>query len=125
MTATVPDIHGRLSQYRRDGLTVLCPAGGLDRALVDEVRAAALAARAPVIVDLGDAVLIDPDALRRIADWELYRPEMCVVCPRSPGRELLRRVGVDELIAIFDDVDSAVGARDSGVRGATWSEPSR
>ena len=125
MTATVPadEIQGRLSQYRRDGFAGICPIGGLDRALVDEVRGAALAARAPVIVDLRDAVLIDLVEVSRIAaDWELYRPEMCVVCPGSPGRDLLRRADVDRVVAVFDDVEDAMTARAGGGRqAARWS----
>ena len=102
----------RVSHHRRDDIVVLRPIGALDGTLVDEVRELALGAHAPVIVELNECVLVDPAALRRIAQgWELYRPQMCIVCHRAGGRQLLARAGVDQHLAIFERVGQALVAR--------------
>jgi anti-anti-sigma regulatory factor len=115
----------RIDQQRVEGAMLVRPIGGLDSDLVAEVRQTVLQARSPVVIDLTGSVLVDPVALQRIAkDWDLYRPRMCVVCERPSGRELLTRAGIDEDLAVFDDVDEALQALTSTGAGADGWTPS-
>lgn len=127
VTATVSreQDRPRVDQQRVDGAVVVQPIGRLDADLVGDVRQVALEAHAPVIVDLTGSVLIDPIAVQRIAhDWELYRPRMCIVCPRPTGRELLVRAGLHEHLAIFDDAEVALDALRSSTDAADGWSPS-
>ena len=113
MAATVRTQRAqRVSQHRREEVVVLRPVGALDGTLVGEVRQLALEAHAPVIVELTECVLVDPAALQRIAlGWERYRPQLCIVCHRASGRQLLERAGIDQHLAIFERVGQALVAR--------------
>lgn len=111
MTATVRPHGGeaRIVQVRRDPAVVIRPVGALDEDLADEIRELALEAHAPVVVDLGDCVLTSRRSIRRIAlAWQLYRPQLCVVCRRDSGRPMLARAGIADHLAVFDSVDEAL-----------------
>jgi anti-anti-sigma regulatory factor len=99
----------RISQHRVGVVAVLSPRGGLDFEVAEELRELALGAHAPVVIDLGECVLIHPESIHRLAaDQALHRPQMCLVCPRQSGRELLRLAAVDEHLAIFGTVEGAL-----------------
>ena len=130
MTATVSSEHQRprIEQERVDAAVVVRPIGGLDSDLVADVRQVILEARAPVVIDLTESVLIDPTAVQRFATgWELFRPRMAVVYHRPAGRELLARAGLHEHLSIFDQVDDALHALASSTQDVDgWSpEPAR
>jgi hypothetical protein len=109
----------RISQHRVGAVAVLCPRGGLDFEVAEELRELALGAHAPVVIDLRECVLIHPESIHRLAvDRALYRPQLCLVCPRQSGRELLRLAAVDEHLAIFATVERALEALE---RGKQWT----
>ena len=116
---TQPDTP-RVDRQRIGEMTVLRPRGRLDRDLADDVRQFALEAHGPVVIDLDDCALIDPASVQRLAfEWELYRPEMCVVSSRNATRELLHLASVDQELPVFADVDHAADARQASGR---WSQ---
>ena len=120
-TLTPPSEPARVTQLRRDGVSIIRPTGRLDADLADEIRHLALEARAPVVVDLDDCVLIDPAAvLRIVSGWEFFRPEMCVVSSRPGARQLLQRAGVDAELAVFPSVDHAMDDRADPTTGDRW-----
>ena len=111
MTATVrPQGKApRITQTRMDGATILRPIGALDGNLVEDIREVALEAHGPVVVDLEEAVLVDPTPLRRIVlGWQLYRPPMCIVCHRPAALELLHRADIGQHVAVFESVEAAL-----------------
>lgn len=119
-TVRTPQGGPRISEHRLDGVVVLRLTGGLDRALVDEVRKRAITARAPVIVDVDECVLVDPAPVQHLAmDWELYRPDMCIVTGCPGCREFLARAGIEEHLAVFERTDDAIDVRRS--TGNRWS----
>lgn len=76
----------------------------------------------PVVVDLTDAVIIDPRGLRRLdpARWGLREQDIGIVCRRSSGRALLSR-GASVRWRAFPTVDdawSAVSADPSAQAGS-------
>jgi hypothetical protein len=102
----------RIDRHRCDEVVILRPIGALDRLLVEELRDLVLSARAPVVIDMDECVLVDPAAVRRIAlGWDLYRPDMCMVCRAAAARELLVRAGVYQYVAVFEAIDLAVRTR--------------
>lgn len=111
MTATVrpQDQTSRIRQTRLDGVSIVRPAGALDRMLADDIRGCALDAHAPVVIDLTDCVVTDTASLRRVAvEWQLYRPHMCMVSPRATLRRPLRRSGIDQHLPVFTSVEQAM-----------------
>ena len=120
---TRPDDTPRVERLRIGDMTVLRPRGGLDRDLADDVRQFALEAHGPVVIDLDECILVDPRSVQRLAfEWEMYRPEMCVVSSRNATRELRHHVRVDEELLVFDDVDRALEDRRASGRWSTSIE---
>lgn len=114
MTATVrtQGQTSHITQNRLDGVSIIRPAGALDRTLADDIRECSCEAHTPVVIDLTDCVLTDAASLRRVAvEWQLYRRHMCVVSPRATARRLLRRSGIDQHVPVFRSVDEAMQAR--------------
>ena len=101
-----------IRSQERDGVVVLRPAGQLDRAGVAEVHQAAsdLADR-PVIIDLTDCILTEPNALGDLADDDGDQLDVCFVSHRSTCRILLARTGVTSRFAVFHHVEDALQAR--------------
>lgn len=93
-------------------IVVLEPLGQLDRAGVEGVRrAAAEMAPRPVVIDLRDCVLTDPNALAGIVDEEDDPTELCFVSHRPTCRLLLARTGITSRFAVFDRLEDALQAR--------------
>lgn len=113
MAITVPPRSRRapISQQRAGAVVILRPSGPLDDDLADDIREAALEAHHPVVIDLSDCAVVGREPAQRIAfAWKLFRPRMSIVCPRSSGRRLLHRAGVDSHVAVFPTVAAAVEA---------------
>ena len=103
----------RISVRRTDGVAVVRPVGALDRLVVDKLRRAVLDAGRPVVVDLDDCVIVDPEALDRIAlDPQLSAlPELCIVTRSTAVRELLAGSELAHRYPVFKRVEDALQAR--------------
>ena len=103
----------RISVRRTDGVAVVRPVGALDRPVVDKLRRAALDADRPVVVDLDDCVIVDAEALDRIAlDPQLSGlSEVCFVTRSTPVRDLLGRSDLAHRYPVFKRVEDALQAR--------------
>lgn len=111
------EVHG-VPSHERGHVAVLTPLGQLDRAGIERVRQAALdLADRPVIIDLSDCVLTDPNALIGLTGEGADRVDLCFVSHRSTCRLLLARSGITARFAVFQRVEDALQARTFGTAG--------
>lgn len=102
----------RLASYERGDVVVLAPSGPLDRAAVERIRQVALALAArPVVIDLSDCVLTDPNALADLHDDDAGPVEVCFLSRRPTCRLLLARTGITSRFAVFGQLEDALQAR--------------
>ncbi len=65
------------------------------------------------MLDLSDCILCDIAVLAEVdpAVWGLASDQVCVVCSRLTGRQLLSRIGVADRVAVFGRREDALQAR--------------
>ena len=65
------------------------------------------------MLDLSDCVLCDIAVLAEVdpAAWDLASDQVCVVCGRLTGRQLLARIGLADRFAVFGRPEDALQAR--------------
>jgi anti-anti-sigma regulatory factor len=115
-----------IDSHWRGDVVVLRPLGQLDRRGVEDVRDAALAsARSPVVIDLSDCILTDPNALADLADDGVGSIELCFVSRRATCRLLLARTGITSRFAVFQQLEDALQARTFAASGYGhgWRRP--
>lgn len=111
-----PGLEGRgghgVPSHERGHVAVLTPLGQLDRAGIGRVRQAALdVVGRPVIIDLSDCVLTDPNALASLTGEGGERVDLCFVSRRPTCRLLLARTGITARFAVFHQLEDALQAR--------------
>jgi NAD(P)-dependent dehydrogenase (short-subunit alcohol dehydrogenase family) len=98
-----------------DGVVVVCVRGAAGAEVLQRVREGIDSLcgsddAPPVVIDLTDVVMTDPDEIRAfvaaVAEWDV-----CFVSPRITARRLIRRLCSGPLPATYRSVDDAVLAR--------------
>jgi anti-sigma B factor antagonist len=113
----VQSVQSDLDVTRRDGWTVVTVHGELDLArgpaFRQEVLRALAAGDEPVVVDLTPTDFVDSVGLGMIVAvlkrTRALDRTFVVVCPEPRIRKLFELTGLDEVVALRDTVDAAVG----------------
>lgn len=115
-----------IDSYQRGDVIVVRPLGQLDRRGVEDVRDAARGfAESPIVIDLSDCILTDPNALANLADDGGGPVDLCFVSRRTTCRLLLARTGITARFAIFHQLEDALQARAFALAGYGhgWRRP--
>lgn len=94
---------------RRSGAVVVAVRGPVDRSVLAALDRAIAGVDGPVVVDLDDAVIVDP----RVLDpqrWRRSADRFAVVCHRSSGRHLVYRVLKRARVTVARTIDEALAA---------------
>lgn len=117
---------------RRDvlrGVLVLAPRGVLDRSSLRQLDDAISDDEdRPVAIDLTECTLVERSVLERLDPrrWARTSAQVCLICNRLTGRQLMARTGVIHRFSLFHRVEDALQSRimaDSGY-GTGWESRS-
>lgn len=108
------------------GVLVLAPRGVLDRASLRALDAAMDAEDGPVALDLTECTLAERSVLERLDPrrWARTSAQVCVICNRLTGRQLMARSGVVHRFSLFQRIEDALQSlvlADSGY-GTGWEQ---
>lgn len=98
----------------RGGVVVLVPQGVFDRehaARLDQLLSAEIGQ--PVVIDLTDCVLGDPEVLQGLDPdrWSRTSDQVCLSCARLSARRLLAHSGASRRLAVFRSAEDAMRVR--------------
>jgi hypothetical protein len=109
------------------GVLVLAPGGVLDRTSLRQLDQAITADdERPVAIDLTECTLAERSVLDRLDPprWARTSAQVCVICNRLSGRQLMARAGVIHRFSLFARIEDALQSRvlaDSGY-GTGWAQ---
>ncbi len=108
------------------GVLVLAPSGVLDRASLRQLDQAMAAADGPVAIDLTECTLAERSVIERLDPrrWARTPAQVCVICNRLTGRQLMARSGVVHRFSLFQRIEDALQSlvlADSGY-GTGWEQ---
>ncbi len=117
---------GRLGRRLVRGVLVLAPRGVLDRASLRQLDQAIAGEVGPIAIDLTDCTLAERSALERLDPrrWARTSAQVCVICNRLTGRQLMARSGVIHRFSLFQRIEDALQSlvlADSGY-GTGWEQ---
>lgn len=115
-----------LGQRLVRGVLVLAPRGVLDRSSLRQLDQVIAGEDGPVAIDLTECTLAERSALERLDPrrWDRTSAQVCVICNRLTGRQLMARSGVIHRFCLFQRIEDALQSlvlADSGY-GMGWEQ---
>lgn len=112
--AEIPESAAGVRRRTVRDVLVLAPRGVLDRACLRALdRALTEEPEAPVAIDLTECTLVERSVLERLDPrrWSRTSAQICVVCNRLTGRQLMARTGVIQRFSLFQRIEDALQSR--------------